>query len=65
MTLKALARDAEATIKSDTRPRRGGRIRYKAEFLKILLWGMYNGWGDTSIAYRTQINCQSYQPLAR
>ena len=54
MSLKALARDAEATIKSDTRPRKGGRLRYKAEFLHVLLWGMYMGWSDTSIAYHAE-----------
>ncbi len=54
MSLQAQAKEAMSVIKADVHPRKGGRMPYKAEFLLILLWGMCNGWGDTSIACRAR-----------
>lgn len=59
MSLESQAEKALTTFKSDSRPRRGGRMRYRMEFLLVLLWGMYRGWDNQSIAYQTGTHYQT------
>ena len=59
MSLEAQAEKALSTFKSDSRPRKGGRMRYRMEVLLVLLWGMYRGWDNQSIAYQTGTHYQT------
>ena len=54
MSLESQAKKAISTINADVVPRKVGRMPYLAEFLLVLLWGMYRKWGSSAIARQTR-----------
>ncbi len=54
MSLKTQAEEALSIMASDTRPHKGSYLRYRAEFMLVLLWDMHRGWTDSKIAYRAK-----------
>jgi hypothetical protein len=59
MSLESQAKEAISIINSDIVPRKGGPMPYKAEFLLILLWGMYRKWGSSAIARQTRTHVKT------
>ena len=55
MSLESQAKEAITIVNANAVSRKTGPMPHKAEFLLILLWGMCNGWGDTSIACRARV----------